>query len=216
MFPAGHEHSPAGGGWLGRGAIDGCRAHEAVQRSEWLVARDGEMVADEAVADAAAQTRTELADRFVEHGRRASQRAPGLPTGVDRRRCAKPCTAGGCCPSRRVHRRGHRALDAFPVSGAALASPGGGPFPADIPAAGSGGHTRHRGGLRLDDALGPELDRASLVALPTPVCQVDGDRILAEVLTVDHSGNVALAAEAAELTAIGCSSGHLRPGAWSS
>lgn len=133
-----------------------------------------------------------------------------------RRRCAKPCTAGGCCPSRRVHRRGHRALDAFPVSGAALASPGGGPFPADIPAAGSGGHTRHRGGLRLDDALGPELDRASLVALPTPVCQVDGDRILAEVLTVDHSGNVALAAEAAELTAIGCSSGHLRPGAWSS
>jgi S-adenosyl-L-methionine hydrolase (adenosine-forming) len=58
------------------------------------------------------------------------------------------------------------------------------------------------------DALGPEVDPASLVALPAPVCQVNDDRIRAEVLTVDHFGNVALAAGAAELDAIG-----LRPGA---
>ncbi|MGH4009817.1 MAG: SAM hydrolase/SAM-dependent halogenase family protein [Pseudonocardiaceae bacterium] len=53
------------------------------------------------------------------------------------------------------------------------------------------------------DALGPEVDPGSLVALPAPVCQVDGDRIRAEVLTVDHFGNVALAAGAAELEAVG-------------
>jgi hypothetical protein len=53
------------------------------------------------------------------------------------------------------------------------------------------------------DALGPAVDPASLVALPAPVCQVDGDRIRAEVLTVDHFGNVALAAGAAELARIG-------------
>jgi S-adenosylmethionine hydrolase len=53
------------------------------------------------------------------------------------------------------------------------------------------------------DALGPAADPASLVTLPAPVCQVDSDRIRIEVLTVDHFGNVALAAGAAELAAIG-------------
>jgi S-adenosylmethionine hydrolase len=57
------------------------------------------------------------------------------------------------------------------------------------------------------DALGPAVDPASLVALPTPVCQVDGDQILVEVLTVDHFGNVALAAGPAELAAIGLQAG---------
>lgn len=53
------------------------------------------------------------------------------------------------------------------------------------------------------DALGPLVDPASLTALPTLVCQVADDRIRVEVLTVDHFGNVALAAGTAELTAIG-------------
>lgn len=53
------------------------------------------------------------------------------------------------------------------------------------------------------DALGPELDPALLVTLPAPVCRVDGDRIRAEVLTVDHFGNVALAAGVGELAAVG-------------
>jgi S-adenosyl-L-methionine hydrolase (adenosine-forming) len=58
------------------------------------------------------------------------------------------------------------------------------------------------------DGLGPAVDLASLVMLPVPICEVDGDRIRVEVLTVDHFGNVALAAGAAELDAVG-----LRPGA---
>ncbi len=57
------------------------------------------------------------------------------------------------------------------------------------------------------DVLGPAVDPASLVALPVPVCEVDGDQIRTEVLTVDHFGNVALAAGAAELEAVG-----LQPG----
>jgi S-adenosylmethionine hydrolase len=57
------------------------------------------------------------------------------------------------------------------------------------------------------DALGPEVDPGSLVALPAPVCEVDGDRIRAEVLIVDHFGNVALAAGAAELDAVGLRTG---------
>ncbi|MGB9279949.1 MAG: SAM-dependent chlorinase/fluorinase [Pseudonocardiaceae bacterium] len=57
------------------------------------------------------------------------------------------------------------------------------------------------------DALGPAVDPASLVALPAPVCQVDSDRIHSEVLTVDHFGNVALAAGAAELALIGLRAG---------
>lgn len=59
----------------------------------------------------------------------------------------------------------------------------------------------------VPDALGPAIDPASLVTLPAPLCQVDGDRIRVEVLTVDHFGNVALAAGAAELAAIGLRAG---------
>jgi S-adenosylmethionine hydrolase len=58
------------------------------------------------------------------------------------------------------------------------------------------------------DSLGPAVDPASLVTLPAPVCQVNSDRIRAEVLTVDHFGNVALAAGAAELAAVGLRSGE--------
>ena len=57
------------------------------------------------------------------------------------------------------------------------------------------------------DALGPAVDPASLVTLPVPMCQVDGDQIRVEVLTVDHFGNVALAAGAAELAAAGLRTG---------
>lgn len=57
------------------------------------------------------------------------------------------------------------------------------------------------------DALGPAVDPISLVTLPAPVCQVDGDRIRVEVLTVDYFGNVALAAGAAELDAVGLRAG---------
>ncbi|MDQ4011131.1 MAG: SAM-dependent chlorinase/fluorinase [Actinomycetota bacterium] len=57
------------------------------------------------------------------------------------------------------------------------------------------------------DALGPAIDATSLVALPMPMCQVDGDRIRVEVLTVDHFGNVALAAGAVELDAVGLRTG---------
>lgn len=57
------------------------------------------------------------------------------------------------------------------------------------------------------DALGPAIDPASLVTQPTPVCQVDSDRLRVEVLTVDHFGNVALAAGATELAAIGLRAG---------
>lgn len=53
------------------------------------------------------------------------------------------------------------------------------------------------------DALGPVVDPASLVTLPAPVCQRDDDRVRVEVITVDHFGNVALAAGAAELAEIG-------------
>src|SRR5918998_4671725 len=52
------------------------------------------------------------------------------------------------------------------------------------------------------DALGPRVEPGSLVTLPVPMCHVDGDRIRVEVLTVDHFGNVALAAGAAELAAV--------------
>jgi S-adenosylmethionine hydrolase len=57
------------------------------------------------------------------------------------------------------------------------------------------------------DALGPAVDPASLVTLPVPMCQVDGGQIRVEVLTVDHFGNVALAAGAAALAAAGLRSG---------
>ncbi len=57
------------------------------------------------------------------------------------------------------------------------------------------------------DALGPAVDPAGLIALPAPVCEVDDDRIRVEVLTVDHFGNVALAAGPAELEAVGLRAG---------
>ncbi|MBV9163625.1 MAG: SAM-dependent chlorinase/fluorinase [Pseudonocardiales bacterium] len=58
------------------------------------------------------------------------------------------------------------------------------------------------------DSLGPALDPASLRTLPTPMCQLDGARIRVEVLSVDHFGNVALAAGTAELVAIGLRAGE--------
>jgi S-adenosylmethionine hydrolase len=57
------------------------------------------------------------------------------------------------------------------------------------------------------DALGAAVDPGSLVVLPAPVCQVDGDRIRAEVLMVDHFGNVALSAGVTELAAVGLRAG---------
>jgi S-adenosylmethionine hydrolase len=57
------------------------------------------------------------------------------------------------------------------------------------------------------DALGPAVDPESLIALPTPLCQVHGQRIQVEVLNVDHFGNVALAAGTDELGAIGLRTG---------
>ncbi|HEX2263796.1 MAG TPA: SAM-dependent chlorinase/fluorinase [Pseudonocardiaceae bacterium] len=65
------------------------------------------------------------------------------------------------------------------------------------------------------DALGPAVDPASLVTLPVPMCQVDGDQIRVEVLTVDHFGNVALAAGAAELAAVGLGIGATAILRWS-
>jgi hypothetical protein len=64
------------------------------------------------------------------------------------------------------------------------------------------------------DALGPAVDPASLVTQPAPVCQVDSDRIRVEVLTVDHFGNVALAAGTTELAAIGLPAGALATLRW--
>ncbi len=65
------------------------------------------------------------------------------------------------------------------------------------------------------DALGPAVDPTSLVTLPAPVCQMDDDRIRVEVLTVDHFGNVALAAGAAELAGIGLRAGASATLRWS-
>ncbi|MFI7605401.1 S-adenosyl-l-methionine hydroxide adenosyltransferase family protein [Micromonospora sp. NPDC049366] len=50
-------------------------------------------------------------------------------------------------------------------------------------------------GAPLVDA-GPAVDPAALVRLPEPVVRVDADGFTAEVLTVDHFGNVQLAAAA--------------------
>jgi len=57
-------------------------------------------------------------------------------------------------------------------------------------------------------ALGPELDPASLVRLPPPTATVDGDRLVAEVVSVDHFGNLLLSFGHDELERAG-----LRPGA---
>jgi len=65
------------------------------------------------------------------------------------------------------------------------------------------------------DALGPELDPASLVNLPAPVCEVNDHKLRAEVLAVDHFGNLALAAGAGELEAVGLRTGTTVTLCWS-
>jgi S-adenosylmethionine hydrolase len=57
------------------------------------------------------------------------------------------------------------------------------------------------------DALGPAVELASLVTLPAPVCEVTDHTIRVEVLAVDHFGNLALAAGAGELAAVGLRTG---------
>jgi S-adenosylmethionine hydrolase len=52
-------------------------------------------------------------------------------------------------------------------------------------------------------ALGPVLDPAALVRLPVPTATVDGDRLLAEVVSVDHFGNLLLSSGHAELERAG-------------
>jgi hypothetical protein len=54
------------------------------------------------------------------------------------------------------------------------------------------------GGVALDE-LGPPVD--DLLVLPTPVVDVHDGRLVTEVLTVDHFGNVQLAARNADLAA---------------
>jgi S-adenosylmethionine hydrolase len=66
------------------------------------------------------------------------------------------------------------------------------------------------------DALGPAVDPESLIALPTPLCQVHGQRIRVEVLNVDHFGNVALAVGADELEAVGLRTGTTATLRWPS
>ncbi|MBM0279303.1 SAM hydrolase/SAM-dependent halogenase family protein [Micromonospora tarensis] len=56
-------------------------------------------------------------------------------------------------------------------------------------------------GARLAEA-GPPVDPAGLVRLPTPTLTRDADGFTAEVLTVDHFGNVQLAAPADLLAAL--------------
>jgi len=52
-------------------------------------------------------------------------------------------------------------------------------------------------------ALGPELDPAALVRLPTPTASVEGDRLVAEVVSVDHFGNLLLSFGHTELERAG-------------
>ena len=56
--------------------------------------------------------------------------------------------------------------------------------------------------------LGPALSPEGLVQLPMPVCAVEPGRLEAEVLTVDHFGNVALAAGRDALQASGLGPGE--------
>jgi S-adenosylmethionine hydrolase len=56
-------------------------------------------------------------------------------------------------------------------------------------------------------ALGPAVDPESLVTLPEPVCEVTDQMIRVEVLTIDHFGNLALAAGTGELAAVGLRTG---------
>ncbi|HZD73872.1 MAG TPA: SAM-dependent chlorinase/fluorinase [Actinomycetota bacterium] len=52
-------------------------------------------------------------------------------------------------------------------------------------------------------ALGPELDPAALVRLRRPTATLDGDRLVAEVVAVDHFGNLLLSFGHAELERAG-------------
>jgi S-adenosyl-L-methionine hydrolase (adenosine-forming) len=51
--------------------------------------------------------------------------------------------------------------------------------------------------------LGPELDPARLVRLEAPTARLDGDRLLAEVVAVDHFGNLLLSFGHSELERAG-------------
>ena len=55
-------------------------------------------------------------------------------------------------------------------------------------------------GVPLDE-FGPPLDPSSLVRLPTPMVEVSDGELVAEVRTIDHFGNVQLAATAEDLAA---------------
>jgi S-adenosylmethionine hydrolase len=52
-------------------------------------------------------------------------------------------------------------------------------------------------------ALGPELDPAGLVRLPLPTATLDGERLAAEVVSVDHFGNLLLSFGHADLEGAG-------------
>jgi S-adenosylmethionine hydrolase len=53
------------------------------------------------------------------------------------------------------------------------------------------------------DKLGPEVDPATLVRLPTPETRVNAGKMDTEVLAVDRFGNVQLAATATDLASVG-------------
>jgi S-adenosylmethionine hydrolase len=55
--------------------------------------------------------------------------------------------------------------------------------------------------------LGPELDRGRLVRLDRPAARVDGDRVQASVVAVDHFGNLALDLRRQDLERIGVAAG---------
>jgi S-adenosylmethionine hydrolase len=57
--------------------------------------------------------------------------------------------------------------------------------------------------------FGPEIDPGSLVQLPEPKVVVAGQRLISDVLTVDHFGNIQLAAQVRDIIATGL----LLPGA---
>jgi S-adenosyl-L-methionine hydrolase (adenosine-forming) len=57
--------------------------------------------------------------------------------------------------------------------------------------------------------FGPELDPETLVRLPEPKVVVAGQRLISDVLTVDHFGNIQLAAQVRDIIATGL----LLPGA---
>jgi S-adenosylmethionine hydrolase len=65
-------------------------------------------------------------------------------------------------------------------------------------------------GAPLNEA-GPEVDPAELVRLPAPVLEADAEGFTAQVLTVDHFGNVQLTAPPERLDPLG-STVRVRPG----